>query len=143
MLAAFKVSLRNSRPQHCARNAANIHRLGITLTKRKYIDRSFIDSNTLIIFQMLGGREVPLIETLPKQLDNASLPKSSSLGLLGTITMEVLSKDGRTDGRMDGWTDGRMDGWRDGRKDEWTDGRTDGRGRPDRTELLKEATRLL
>ncbi|XP_023328257.1 prostaglandin reductase 1 isoform X2 [Eurytemora carolleeae] len=33
--------------------------------------------------QVLGGHEVPLVETLPRQLENASMPKSAALGLLG------------------------------------------------------------
>ena len=42
MLAAFKLSVRNSWPYICAMlNAANIYRLGIIHTKRKYIYRSF------------------------------------------------------------------------------------------------------
>ena len=31
----------------------------------------------------MGGVEVPLCEVLPRQLENASLPKSSAMGLLG------------------------------------------------------------
>ena len=36
-------------------------------------------------FQEMGGVEVPLCETLPRQLENASLPKSSAMGLLGKL----------------------------------------------------------
>jgi len=33
--------------------------------------------------QELGGRDIPLVENLPSQLDNTFLPKSSALGVLG------------------------------------------------------------
>ena len=40
-------------------------------------------------FQEMGGVEVPLCETLPRQLENASLPKSSAMGLLGKLLNSV------------------------------------------------------
>ena len=42
----------------------------------------------------MGGVEVPLCETLPRQLENASLPKSSAMGLLGKLLNSVTGGGG-------------------------------------------------